>query len=49
MDRSNDVFIVKNIMARTKKFFKPMKSKKSGRKTNKRILENNQILKKYLG
>ncbi len=49
MDRSNDVFIEKNIMARTKKFFKPTRSKKSGRKTNKRIATNNQILKKYLG
>lgn len=49
MDNLHDVFIVKYIMARTKKFFKPMRSKKSARKTNKRISENNQILKKYLG
>jgi len=49
MDSLIGVFIVKYTMARTKKFFKPMRSKKSGRKTNKRISENNQILKKYLG
>ncbi len=36
-------------MARTKKFFKPMRSKKSGRKTNKRITTNNIVLKRYLG
>lgn len=33
-------------MARTKKTFKPMKSKKSGVKTQKRIDSNNKILKK---
>ena len=33
-------------MARTKKTFKPIKSKKSGIKTAKRIAENNKILKK---
>ena len=36
-------------MARTKKFFKPMRNKKSGRKTNKRITANNIVLKRYLG
>ena len=33
-------------MARAKKTFKPMKSKKSGVKTNKRVTQNNIILKK---
>ena len=35
-------------MARSKKKFKPMRSKRSGMKTNKRINENNKILKKLL-
>lgn len=34
-------------MARSKKKFKPMRSKRSGMKTNKRINENNKILKKF--
>lgn len=33
-------------MARSKKTFKPMRSKKSGVKTNKRIMRNIEILKK---
>lgn len=33
-------------MARAKKTFKPMKSKKSGVKTNKRIKQNIEVLKK---
>lgn len=33
-------------MARSKKTFKPMRSKKSGVKTNKRISRNIKILKK---
>ena len=32
-------------MARAKKTFKPMRSKKSGIKTNKRISQNNKIVK----
>jgi hypothetical protein len=35
-------------MARSKKTFKPRKSVKSGKKTNKRINENILILKKYV-
>lgn len=34
-------------MARQKKTFKPMRSRKAGKKTQKRLLENNKILKKY--
>jgi hypothetical protein len=33
-------------MAKSKKKFKPMRSKRSGIKTQKRINENNKILKK---
>lgn len=32
-------------MARNKKTFKPMRSKRSGMKTNKRIASNNKVLK----
>jgi hypothetical protein len=34
-------------MAKSKKKFKPMRSKRSGIKTQKRINENNKILKKF--
>lgn len=33
-------------MARSKTYFRPMRSKKSGKKTNKRIQENHILLKK---
>lgn len=35
-------------MARNKKTFKPFKSKKSGKKNDKRISKNNEVIKKYL-